>query len=152
MNYSICLLFFFVGSFLLLNIFLLIICFLFFLLFFVYLGVNLTEFDIDTVTSSSTHHNHNVTKQLHETIPSEVDGSEIDELVKPSKIHVQPLHAQDLLYESMKFEPDAGEINIWISKLIVSFAKCPCFFTRNIWILWAWWSIWIGIVPTHTHI
>lgn len=80
------------------------------------LGVNLTEFDIDTVqqtvTSSSTHHNHNhnhtATKQLHETISSEVDLSEIDELVKPSKIHVQPLHAQDLLYESTKFEPDAG--------------------------------------------
>lgn len=86
---------------------------------FVCLGVNLTAFDIDTVqqqntvTTSSTHHNHNhtATKQLHETISSEVDGSEIDELVKPSKIHVQPLHAQDLLYESMKFEPDAGNIN-----------------------------------------
>lgn len=89
----------------------------FFFRLFVYsacLGVNLTEFDIDTVqqTSSSTHHNHNhnhtATKQLHETISSEVDLSEIDELVKPSKIHVQPLHAQDLLYESTKFEPDAG--------------------------------------------
>lgn len=81
------------------------------------LGVNLTEFDIDTVqqtvTSSSTHHNHNhnhtATKQLHEIVSSDVDVSEIDELVKPSKIHVQPLHAQDLLYESTKFEPDAGK-------------------------------------------
>lgn len=92
-------------------------CLLSFVCLFVSLGMNLTEFDIDTVqqtvTSSSTHHNHNhnhtATKQLHETISSEVDVTEIDELVKPSKIHVQPLHAQDLLYESTKFEPDAGK-------------------------------------------
>lgn len=34
---------------------------------------------------------------------------EIDQFVKPSKIHVQPLHADDLLYESKKFDPSAGK-------------------------------------------
>lgn len=34
---------------------------------------------------------------------------EIDQFVKPSKIHVQPLHADDLLYESKKFDPTAGK-------------------------------------------
>lgn len=100
------------------------------------LGVNLTEFDIDTVqqteTSSSTHHNHNhnhtASKQLHETISSEVDLTEIDELVKPSKIHVQPLHAQDLLYESTKFEPDAGTLRRWWhnNKFKISFHSSIC--------------------------
>lgn len=100
------------------------------------LGVNLTEFDIDTVqqteTSSSTHHNHNhnhtASKQLHETISSEVDLTEIDELVKPSKIHVQPLHAQDLLYESTKFEPDAGTLRSWWhnNKFKISFHSSIC--------------------------
>lgn len=77
------------------------------------IGVNLTEFDVgsmqQTETSSSSHHNHTATKQQHEIIPSDVDSNEADQLVKPSKIHVQPLHADDLLYESMKFEPGAGQ-------------------------------------------
>lgn len=59
-------------------------------------------------TTSSSHHNHSADKQIHEATPNDVDSTETDELVKPSKIHVQPLHADDLLYESMKFEPGAG--------------------------------------------
>lgn len=59
-------------------------------------------------TSSSHHNNHTANKQIHEAKPNEADTTEADELVKPSKIHVQPLHADDLLYESMKFEPGAG--------------------------------------------
>lgn len=41
----------------------------------------------------------------------ELDDNEMlqnDQLVKPSKIHVQPLHADDLLYESKKIDPSAG--------------------------------------------
>lgn len=36
------------------------------------------------------------------------DFTSQDELVKPSKILVQPLHADDLLYESNNFDPSAG--------------------------------------------
>lgn len=76
--------------------------------------MNLTEFDVGSMQPtdtflSSQHHNHTVTKQQHEIIPNDVDSTEADQLVKPSKIHVQPLHADDLLYESMKFEPGAGQ-------------------------------------------
>lgn len=60
-------------------------------------------------TSSSSHHNHTASKQLHEAAPSDSDLTEIDQWVKPSKVHVQPLHADDLLYESTKFEPGAGQ-------------------------------------------
>lgn len=63
-------------------------------------------------TSSSSHHNHTASKQLHESIPDDVDLTEVDQLVKPSKVHVQPLHADDLLYESTKFEPGAGQRKI----------------------------------------
>lgn len=77
------------------------------------IGVNLTEFDVgsmqSTDTTLSSHHNHTATKQQHEIIPNDADSTEADQLVKPSKIHVQPLHADDLLYESMKFEPGAGQ-------------------------------------------
>lgn len=37
-----------------------------------------------------------------------IELTEIDQLIKPSKIHVQPLHADDLLYESNNFDPSAG--------------------------------------------
>ncbi|XP_055309435.1 A disintegrin and metalloproteinase with thrombospondin motifs 9-like isoform X3 [Sitodiplosis mosellana] len=72
-------------------------------------GGNSTEFEVgSSSTSSSTHHhNHTASKQLHETIPDDVDLTEVDQLVKPSKVHVQPLHADDLLYESTKYEPGA---------------------------------------------
>lgn len=74
------------------------------------LGVNSTEFEVgSSETSSSSHHNHTASKQLHESIPDDVDLTEVDQLVKPSKVHVQPLHADDLLYESTKFEPGAGK-------------------------------------------
>lgn len=87
----------------------------FFSLFYLDLGVNLTEVDVGSSqhieTSSSSHHNHNHTaaKKLHETVPNDVDLTDGEQLVKPSKIHVQPLHADDLLYESTKYEPGAGE-------------------------------------------
>lgn len=71
-------------------------------------------------TSSSHHNNHTANKQIHEATPNEADTTEADELVKPSKIHVQPLHADDLLYESMKFEPGAGLHN---STMIQSIGK-----------------------------
>ncbi|XP_031637497.1 A disintegrin and metalloproteinase with thrombospondin motifs 9 isoform X2 [Contarinia nasturtii] len=71
-------------------------------------GVNSTEFGIDTSqTTLSSHHNHTESKQHHEAVPNEADLTEVDQLVKPSKVHVQPLHADDLLYESTKYEPDA---------------------------------------------
>lgn len=74
-----------------------------------FLGVNSTEFEFrPSQTSLSSHHNHTVSKIHHETAPNEVDLTEVDQLVKPSKVHVQPLHADDLLYESTKYEPDAG--------------------------------------------
>lgn len=75
-----------------------------------YIGDISTEFEIDSSmqTSSVPHHNHTASKQQHETTSNDVDLTEVDELVKPSKVHVQPLHADDLLYESTKFEPGAG--------------------------------------------
>lgn len=62
----------------------------------------------DGPTSSLSHHNHSGNELNHDRIPNDVDTTNADELVKPSKIHVQPLHAGDLLYESMKFDPSAG--------------------------------------------
>lgn len=55
------------------------------------------------------HHNHSTLNSItHNAIDNDADISDADQLVKPSKIHVQPLHADDLLYESMKFDPSAG--------------------------------------------
>lgn len=67
-------------------------------------------------TSSSAHYNHTASKQLHELTSTDVDLTEIDQLVKPSKVHVQPLHADDLLYESTKFGPAGQYLNVIISK------------------------------------
>lgn len=73
------------------------------------LDVNLTQATTDSNSSTSplTHHNKHSEKEF-DTIPNDVDATAADQLVKPSKIHVQPLHADDLLYESMKFDPSAG--------------------------------------------
>lgn len=76
-----------------------------------FLGVNSTE-SYDIETSSLSHHNHTASKQLHEATSDDPDLTEVDQLVKPSKVHVQPLHADDLLYESTKFEPGAGWLNL----------------------------------------
>lgn len=58
-----------------------------------------------TQSSPSTHHPNDiaVAHQNH-TQQHESSDNEVDQLVKPSKIHIQPLHAADLLYESTKFD------------------------------------------------
>lgn len=93
--------------------------------------MNLTEFDLDTIQpndtslSLSSHHNHTATKQQHEILPNDGISTEAEQLVKPSKIHIQPLHAEDLLYESTKFEPGAGQIFLLRLFFIFLFGSVP---------------------------
>lgn len=73
--------------------------------------VNSTQATTDNINSSSTSpltHHYNHSEKEFDTIPNDVDATAADQLIKPSKIHVQPLHADDLLYESTKFDPSAG--------------------------------------------
>lgn len=74
--------------------------------------------DINSSTSPLTHHNNHSEKEF-DTIPNDVDATSADQLIKPSKIHVQPLHADDLLYESMKFDPSAGMFGFLLREFIL---------------------------------
>lgn len=63
----------------------------------------------DSSPSPSNGNDESVATDQNGPIASIDEMDEIDQFVKPSKIHVQPLHADDLLYESKKFDPSAGE-------------------------------------------
>lgn len=85
-------------------------------MFFSDLEINSTESTLSTPPPSQqhadNHHNHNqsTSERADAAAAKDAEASmDVDQLVKPSKIHVQPLHPVDLLYESTKYDPSAGE-------------------------------------------
>lgn len=76
---------------------------LFILLFFVVFSSGNT-----TRSIQSTHHSNDLALAHHNHSQHAFSDDDTDQLVKPLKIHTQPLHEDDLLYESMKFDPNTG--------------------------------------------
>lgn len=61
-----------------------------------------TNESADTTTTTTTH------RSIRGDQPND-----IVEYVKPAKIHVKPLHAEDLLYESKRIASEAGKCGCW---------------------------------------